>query len=82
MTKRRSNAGLTHLDAARRPTMVGVGDKIAGDASSYQYLAESIRMHPPQAELKTMFETAGFQRVEYFNLTGGIVAVHRGYRLK
>ena len=58
-----------------------LGAKIAGDASSYQYLAESIRMHPPQAELKAMFETAGFQRAEYFNLTGGIVAVHRGYRL-
>ena len=59
-----------------------LGARIAGDASSYQYLAESIRMHPSQAELKAMFETAGFQRVEYFNLTGGIVAVHRAYRLK
>lgn len=59
-----------------------LGAKIAGDAASYQYLAESIRMHPPQEELKAMFETAGFQRVEYFNLTGGIVAVHRGFRLK
>jgi demethylmenaquinone methyltransferase / 2-methoxy-6-polyprenyl-1,4-benzoquinol methylase len=59
-----------------------LGAKIAGDASSYQYLAESIRMHPSQDELKAMFETAGFQRVEYFNLTGGIVAAHRGYRLK
>ena len=59
-----------------------LGARIAGDASSYQYLAESIRMHPSQAELKAMFETAGFQRVEYFNLTGGIVAVHRGFRLR
>jgi len=58
-----------------------LGASIAGDAESYQYLAESIRMHPPQEELKTMFETAGFRRVEYFNLTGGIVAVHRGYRM-
>ena len=57
-----------------------LGAKIAGDEASYQYLAESIRMHPPQEELKAMFETAGFKRVEYFNLTGGIVAVHRGYR--
>ena len=57
-----------------------LGAKIAGDEASYQYLAESIRMHPPQDELKAMFETAGFKRVEYFNLTGGIVAVHRGYR--
>ena len=57
-----------------------LGAKIAGDEASYQYLAESIRMHPPQDELKAMFETAGFKRVEYFNLTCGIVAVHRGYR--
>ena len=57
-----------------------LGAKIAGDEASYQYLAESIRMHPPQEELKALFETAGFKRVEYFNLTGGIVAVHRGYR--
>lgn len=57
-----------------------LGAKIAGDEASYQYLAESIRMHPPQDELKVMFETVGFKRVEYFNLTGGIVAVHRGYR--
>ena len=57
-----------------------LGAKIAGDEASYQYLAESIRMHPPQDELKAMFETAGFRRVDYFNLTGGIVAVHRGYR--
>ncbi|MBC7708456.1 MAG: class I SAM-dependent methyltransferase [Rhizobacter sp.] len=57
-----------------------LGAKIAGDEASYQYLAESIRMHPPQEELKAMFETAGFKRVDYFNLTGGVVAVHRGYR--
>lgn len=58
-----------------------LGAMIAGDAESYQYLAESIRMHPAQDELKAMFETAGFGRVEYFNLTGGVVAVHRGFRL-
>jgi demethylmenaquinone methyltransferase / 2-methoxy-6-polyprenyl-1,4-benzoquinol methylase len=58
-----------------------MGAAIAGDKESYQYLAESIRMHPDQGRLKTMFEEAGFSRVEYFNLTGGIVAVHRGYRL-
>jgi demethylmenaquinone methyltransferase / 2-methoxy-6-polyprenyl-1,4-benzoquinol methylase len=58
-----------------------MGAAIAGDKESYQYLAESIRMHPDQGRLKAMFEHAGFQRVEYFNLTGGIVAVHRGYRL-
>jgi demethylmenaquinone methyltransferase / 2-methoxy-6-polyprenyl-1,4-benzoquinol methylase len=58
-----------------------MGARIAGDRESYQYLAESIRMHPDQASLKTMFESAGFARVDYFNLTGGIVAAHIGHRL-
>ena len=58
-----------------------MGELIANDADSYRYLAESIRMHPGQEELKTMMEEAGLERVEYFNLTGGVVAVHRGYKL-
>ena len=58
-----------------------IGELIAGDADSYRYLAESIRMHPGQEELKQMMVDAGLERVEYFNLTGGIVAVHRGYKL-
>jgi len=58
-----------------------MGELIAGDADSYRYLAESIRMHPGQEELKTMMGEAGLERVEYFNLTGGVVAVHRGYKL-
>lgn len=58
-----------------------MGKLIADDAESYQYLAESIRMHPDQNTLKGMMEDAGFERVEYFNLTGGIVALHRGYKL-
>ncbi len=58
-----------------------MGQLIAGDADSYKYLAESIRMHPGQEELKQMMVEAGLERVEYFNLTGGIVAVHRGYKL-
>jgi demethylmenaquinone methyltransferase/2-methoxy-6-polyprenyl-1,4-benzoquinol methylase len=58
-----------------------LGRLIAGDADSYRYLAESIRMHPGQDELKLMMEEAGLERVEYFNLTGGVVAVHRGYKL-
>ncbi len=58
-----------------------LGDLIAKDADSYRYLAESIRMHPGQEELKQMMEEAGLSRVEYFNLTGGVVAVHRGYKL-
>ena len=58
-----------------------MGQMIAGDADSYRYLAESIRMHPGQEELKQMMVDAGLERVEYFNLTGGVVAVHRGYKL-
>jgi demethylmenaquinone methyltransferase/2-methoxy-6-polyprenyl-1,4-benzoquinol methylase len=58
-----------------------MGELIAGDADSYKYLAESIRMHPGQEELKQMMEEAGLERVEYFNLTAGVVAVHRGYKL-
>ncbi|MDH5434840.1 MAG: class I SAM-dependent methyltransferase, partial [Gammaproteobacteria bacterium] len=51
-----------------------------GDEESYQYLAESIRMHPDQETLKGMFEKAGLEDVEYHNLTGGIVALHRGFK--
>ncbi|MFZ2162198.1 MAG: bifunctional demethylmenaquinone methyltransferase/2-methoxy-6-polyprenyl-1,4-benzoquinol methylase UbiE [Sideroxyarcus sp.] len=58
-----------------------MGEIIANDADSYRYLAESIRMHPGQDELKKMMEEAGLERVEYFNMTGGVVAVHRGYKL-
>ena len=57
-----------------------MGKMIANDAESYQYLAESIRMHPSQNELKELMEQVGFERVEYFNLTAGIVALHRGYK--
>lgn len=58
-----------------------IGQIVANDADSYRYLAESIRMHPGQEELKQMMVDAGLERVEFFNLTGGIVAVHRGYKL-
>ena len=58
-----------------------MGRLVAGDADSYRYLAESIRMHPGQDELLAMFETAGFEQCRYHNLTGGIVALHRGYRV-
>ena len=57
-----------------------LGKFIAGDAESYRYLAESIRMHPDQESLKSMMETAGFAGVEYYNLTGGIVALHKGIK--
>jgi demethylmenaquinone methyltransferase/2-methoxy-6-polyprenyl-1,4-benzoquinol methylase len=58
-----------------------MGELIAKDADSYRYLAESICMHPGQEELKQMMVEAGLERVEYFNMTGGVVAVHRGYKL-
>jgi demethylmenaquinone methyltransferase/2-methoxy-6-polyprenyl-1,4-benzoquinol methylase len=57
-----------------------IGQIVANDADSYRYLAESIRMHPGQEELKKMMEEASLENVEYFNLTGGVVAVHRGYK--
>ena len=58
-----------------------LGEKVAGDAAAYRYLAESIRMHPDQRTLAGMLEQAGLERVEYFNLAAGAVAVHRGYKL-
>ena len=58
-----------------------LGRVVARDPGSYQYLAESIRMHPDQETLKEMMETAGFERCRYQNLTGGIVALHIGYRV-
>jgi demethylmenaquinone methyltransferase/2-methoxy-6-polyprenyl-1,4-benzoquinol methylase len=58
-----------------------MGKLITNDAESYRYLAESIRKHPDQETLKTMMQNAGFERCEYFNLSGGIVALHRGYKL-
>ena len=58
-----------------------IGQWVTGDRGSYQYLVESIRRHPDQATLKAMMEAAGFGTVNYYNLSGGIVAVHRGYKL-
>lgn len=58
-----------------------LGKLVAKDPDSYQYLIESIRMHPDQEILKTMMEDAGFSRVDYLNLSGGIVALHKGYKL-
>lgn len=58
-----------------------IGEIVAKDSNSYRYLAESIRMHPKQTELKQMMEQAGFERCEYFNMTQGIVAIHRGYKI-
>ncbi len=57
-----------------------MGKVIAKDEESYRYLAESIRMHPDQETMKQMMIEAGFDEVDYKNLTGGIVAIHRGYK--
>ena len=57
-----------------------LGKLIANDSESYQYLAESIRMHPNQKTLEGMMKKVGFEGTEYFNLTAGIVALHRGYK--
>ena len=57
-----------------------LGKLVANDAAAYRYLAESIRMHPDQEALKAMLERAGLERVEYFNLATGVVALHRGYK--
>jgi len=57
-----------------------MGKAVANDAESYQYLAESIRMHPDQDTLKAMMTDAGFDRTDYVNMSGGIVALHRGYK--
>jgi demethylmenaquinone methyltransferase/2-methoxy-6-polyprenyl-1,4-benzoquinol methylase len=58
-----------------------LGEKVAGDAGSYRYLAESIRMHPDQEALRGMMAAAGLENVEYFNLAAGVAAVHRGIKL-
>jgi demethylmenaquinone methyltransferase/2-methoxy-6-polyprenyl-1,4-benzoquinol methylase len=58
-----------------------LGQKVAQDADSYRYLAESIRMHPDQETLKQMMRNAGLGRVDVFNMAAGAVALHRGYRL-
>ena len=57
-----------------------LGRLVTGDADSYRYLAESIRMHPDQDAMRDMMEDAGFERCDYHNMTGGIVAIHRGFR--
>ena len=58
-----------------------MGQLIANDSESYQYLAESIRMHPDQETLKGLMQEAGFERCTFHNMTGGIVALHKGFKL-
>jgi demethylmenaquinone methyltransferase/2-methoxy-6-polyprenyl-1,4-benzoquinol methylase len=71
----------TLYDAYSFSVLPWLGRVVARDAGSYRYLAESIRMHPDQEGLKEMMQSAGFERLEFFNLTGGVVALHRGYKL-
>ncbi len=74
--------GLNKLYDAYSFTLLPLmGKLVTNDADSYRYLAESIRMHPDQETLRKMMEQAGFERCDYHNLTGGIVAVHRGFKL-
>ncbi|WP_233982885.1 bifunctional demethylmenaquinone methyltransferase/2-methoxy-6-polyprenyl-1,4-benzoquinol methylase UbiE [Pectobacterium versatile] len=70
----------TVYDAYSFHILPRIGEAVASDAGSYRYLAESIRMHPDQETLKGMMVDAGFDSVNYFNLTGGIVALHRGFK--
>ncbi len=67
-------------DAYSFAALPALGRLVANDADSYRYLAESIRMHPDQETLKAMMQEAGYERSEYFNLTGGIVALHKGFK--
>ena len=68
-------------DAYSFQVLPRLGKLVTNDADSYRYLAESIRMHPDQKTLKQMMQDAGLERVEYFNLAAGVVALHRGFRL-
>jgi demethylmenaquinone methyltransferase/2-methoxy-6-polyprenyl-1,4-benzoquinol methylase len=67
-------------DAYSFSVLPWLGKKIANDEEAYRYLAESIRMHPDQETLKAMMTEAGLVRAEYFNLTMGVVALHRGFK--
>jgi demethylmenaquinone methyltransferase/2-methoxy-6-polyprenyl-1,4-benzoquinol methylase len=68
-------------DAYSFQVLPRMGRLLADDDASYRYLAESIRRHPDQATLESMLQAAGFERTQYFNLSGGIVALHMGFRL-
>jgi demethylmenaquinone methyltransferase/2-methoxy-6-polyprenyl-1,4-benzoquinol methylase len=69
-------------DAYSFQVLPRLGERIAGDAASYRYLAESIRMHPDQETLAGMMREAGLGRVKWFNLSAGVVALHEGWRLE
>ncbi len=67
-------------DAYSFQVLPRIGRLVAGDAESYRYLAESIRMHPDQESLRDLMQEAGLEDCDYTNLNGGVVAIHRGYR--
>ena len=67
-------------DAYSFSVLPALGRYVAKDEAAYRYLAESIRMHPDQETLKAMMQAAGLERVDYFNLAAGVVALHRGFR--
>jgi demethylmenaquinone methyltransferase/2-methoxy-6-polyprenyl-1,4-benzoquinol methylase len=67
-------------DAYSFSILPALGKYVARDEAAYRYLAESIRMHPDQETLKAMMQAAGLSSVEYFNLTAGVVALHRGFK--
>lgn len=67
-------------DAYSFSALPALGKLITNDADSYRYLAESIRKHPDQETLKSMLDECGYERTEYFNMTGGIVALHKGFK--
>lgn len=68
-------------DAYSFSALPALGKLVANDAESYRYLAESIRQHPDQQTLKGMMEIAGYERCDYQNMTAGIVALHKGFKL-
>lgn len=68
-------------DAYSFQVLPKMGELIANDSESYRYLAESIRMHPDQETLKSMMQGVGFDRVDYWNYTAGVVALHQGVKL-
>ncbi len=80
-SKPRQKAISKAYDAYSFSILPAMGKLITNDAESYRYLAESIRVHPDQETLKGMMEEQGFSRCKYYNLTGGIVAVHRGFKV-
>ena len=67
-------------DAYSLKVLPVLGKLVSKDADSYRYLAESIRVHPSQKELASMMRETGFEQVDYFNLSAGVAAVHRGFK--